>query len=558
MKKNMANLAAIATILSGVARAGGPGGKGGGNGRWHSHVKNASKLSCEAATFADMLPGSASIEKTALVESGSEYGEGAADIGFPTNPTNLPGLCAITVNVTSSETSSYRFGLFLPTDSWNSRFLTVGNSGFAGGINWLDMGSGVRYGFASMSTDTGHNSTAGDLTWAVNSPGQRTDFGWRAMHGSVMLAKEMVELYYGTCAEYAYYAGCSTGGRQGLKEAEMFPDDFDGVLAGAPAWWTSHLQTWTTKLGAYNLPAGAENHIPTELFDVIEAEAIKQCDSLDGLQDGIISSPELCDFDTSALLCGSGDINTSSCLTEAQVETANNVYADYYPEGEFGFPGLSISSEWEWHVLLGGDTPSSLGDGYTQYMVLNDPSWNWTQYNDSILWIADEMDPGNMTADKYDLSEFKATGGKALLYHGMSDGYISTGSSTYFYEQASAATEGLSDFLKLFLVPGMGHCASTATDAPWYFAGAGQTGRLGTDVFSTPGFEADPMYDALMALVEWVENGSEPELIATTWEESMDPSSGVLRQRPLCAYPQKAIYDGKGDVDSVDSWSCQE
>lgn len=368
--------------------------------------------SCSVATFADILPSDAAILSAVAVANGSTYGEGAADIAYPTNPTSLPENCALIVNVTSSNSSNFRFGIFLPTQ-WNGRFLTVGNGGFAGGINWLDMGAGIRYGFAVVSTDTGHNSTTSDITWALNAPEKREDFGYRAIHGSTVLGKSLTEAYYNQNISYSYYSGASTGGRQGLREAEYDPDSFDGLLIGAPAWWTSHLQPWSTKLGSYNLPTNASNHISTDLFTVIGDEVISQCDAVDGVVDGIVSTPEECNFNATALLCGSATANTSACLTEAQIGTVGNIYADYHAEGKFAFPGLELGSESQWSVLLGGSAPNSLGDEYIQYFLLDDPSWTWEEYTDNLLWLADAEDPGNCTADHYDaMAAVKEKGSK--------------------------------------------------------------------------------------------------------------------------------------------------
>lgn len=359
--------------------------------------------SCSLATFVGILPSNATILSAVAVANGGAYGEGAANLPYPTNPTNLPENCALTVNVTSSNSSSFRFGIFLPTQIWNGRFLTVGNGGFAGGINWLDMGAGVRYGFAVVSTDTGHNSSISDGSWALDAPEARKDFGYRAVHGSTVLGKTLTEAYYGQEIRWSYYSGASTGGRQGLREAQYDPAAFNGLLVGAPAWWTSHLQPWTTKLGAYNLPVDASWHIPADLFPTIGDEVIAQCDAVDGVVDGIVSAPEQCVFNASALLCGTTATATSpACLTEAQIGTLENIYNDYYAEGKFAFPGLELGSESQWAALLGGDAPNNLGDGYIQDFLLNDPDWTWQQYNDSLLWKADAGDPGEATADHYD------------------------------------------------------------------------------------------------------------------------------------------------------------
>jgi feruloyl esterase len=523
---------------------------------------------CTSGSFASLLPSGVQIESVGAVSNGSSYGEGRKNIAYPQTPTALPELCALIVNVTSSPQSFYRFGLFLPSN-WNSRFLAVGNSGFAGGINWLDMGAGVRYGFATISTDTGHNSTLGDVSWALNNEDRRKDFGFRAIHGSVILARQLVEHYYGENISYSYYSGCSTGGRQGLKEAQMYPDTFDGLLVGAPAWWTSHLQTWTTKLGALNLPIGDPKRITPDLFPVIGAEVIKQCDEVDGYKDGIVSAPDLCDFKVDVLLCGTNGVNTSGCLTSPQIETVKKIYTDYYADTKFAFPGLSPGSEGLWNVLLGGSTPSSLGTQYEQYFLFDDPSWKYQAYNDSIVWMADDADPGDCTADDYDMRPFAAAGGKIVMYHGMADGLISTASSSYFYTQVAISTTGghfihqggisvLQEWFRLFLVPGMGHCAGTQVDAPWYFAGANQAGSLRTGVRSAPGL-LDTEHDALLALMDWVEKDTAPDrIVATTWKDPSDPSSGVLRQRPLCPHPQTAQYDGNGDEKMPESWICKQ
>lgn len=530
----------------------------------------ASLSSCFPDTFSSILSShNATVLSAVPLANGSTYGEGAADIPYPTNPTNLPALCALTINVTTSPESNFRFGLFLPTSTWNGRFLTVGNGGFAGGINWLDMGAGVRYGFAVVSTDTGHNSSSSDITWALDAPEKREDFGWRAIHGSTVLGKALTEAFYGngneTSIKYSYYSGASTGGRQGLREAQYDSEAFDGLLIGAPAWWTSHLQSWTTRLGKLNLPSNASNHIPATLFGAIGDEVISQCDAVDGVLDGIVSAPEQCNFDATALLCGTGTTNSTDCLTQEQITTLKNIYADYLtaPDNKFAFPGLELGSESQWTVLLGGDAPNNLGDEYIQNFLLNDPDWTWEEYTDDLLWQADAQDPGNCTADHYEaMAAVRDGGSKIILFHGTSDGLIATRSSNVFYNRVTSAlgnssSTNMQDWFRYFLVPGMQHVSGTAIDAPWYFAQPNAAADLGTDIYSTPGFE-DAQHDALLALMRWVEEGTAPEtIVATTWVNTTDHESGVLRQRPLCPWPQRQVYDGVGDVDSAESWGCE-
>ncbi|KAK3111690.1 hypothetical protein LTR53_012801 [Teratosphaeriaceae sp. CCFEE 6253] len=472
-----------------------------------------------------------------------------------------------TFQVRSSPSTHYGFGLFLPQD-WNERFLAVGNGGFAGGINWLDMAAGVHYGFATMSTDTGHNSTSGDIAWALNNPESQADWGYRAMHGSVDLAKQIVHTYYNCKPKYNYYSGCSTGGRQGIRDIQLYPDDFHGVLAGAPAWWTSHLQTWTVKVGLYNLPVDAPHHIPVELFPVVGAEVLKQCDLQDGLIDTIISDPEGCNFFPEALLCGPNVTNqtAAACLTVAQIRTLYHIYNDYVDWNQtFVFPHLELGSEAQWPFLLSAAEPSSYGVEYVQDMVLNDPTWNFWDFNYTVVELADKVQPGNASATDFDLSPFHARGGKLLQYHGLSDALIPTGSSEYFYKEVlkTLIPKGieLDSWYRFFLVPGMQHCAGTPTNvnAPWYFAGPNQAGSLGLSpgsVYSVPGF-ADAKHDALLALMAWVESDTPPEqIVATKWHNDT-LTDVVMRQRPLCPYPKQARYTGSGDPDLPENWQCR-
>ncbi|EMC93577.1 hypothetical protein BAUCODRAFT_245995 [Baudoinia panamericana UAMH 10762] len=528
-------------------------------------VPLAAAFNCTPSAFQSILPSNASVAYAYTLAAGSTFNVGY-DIAYPTSPQKLPALCAVQINVTSSPSSAFSFGLFLPVN-WNNRFLAVGNGGFAGGINWLDMAAGVQYGFAVVSTDTGHNSTSGDLSWALNQPQKQIDWGYRAIHGSVVLSKQVVQAYYSATPKFNYYSGCSTGGRQGIRDIQLYPEDFDGVLAGAPAWWTSHLQTWTVKLGLYNLPTTAAHHIPTALFSAIGAEVLRQCDPQDGLVDTIISDPRRCDFYPEALLCTANVTNQTAagCLTAAQIGTLYQIYNDYVETNQtLVFPHLELGSEAQWPVLLGGSAPSTLGYQYVQDLVLNDTNWSFYDFNYSIVQLADQIQPGNATAYDFDLTAFHTRGGKLLQYHGLADALIAPGSSVYFYKEVlkTLLPKGitLDSWYRFFLVPGMQHCSGTPANinAPWYFAGANQAGSIGTNpgsVYSVPGF-TDAKHDALLALMAWVENGMAPDsIIATKWINDTITNT-VLRQRPLCPYPQQAVYLGLGDPNEASNWQC--
>ncbi|KAK4237084.1 putative feruloyl esterase B-2 [Achaetomium macrosporum] len=546
----------------------------------HGLGASQARSRCDRASFARLLPAHATLESIAVVRENGNYGEGAADIPYPRNPTNLPALCAVIVGVRSSSSSSYRFGLFLP-DDWNSRFLVVGNGGFAGGINWLDMAAGPRIGMASLSTDTGHSGGTTDSTWALNQPERRTDWGWRAIHGSTVLGKRLVSAYYvNKPLRYSYYSGCSTGGRQGLKELQASPDSFDGALIGAPAWWTSHTNTYVAQIGLYNLPVTDPKHLSLSDISLLADEVTRQCDGADGVMDGIVSSPELCTLNLTTLLCSDSKNNNNNnntnpnpsspkCLTAAQISTAEKVYSDYYFSEDHTLlhPGLTPGSEQQWYLLLNGTEPTPFGVGYVRNFLYNNPAWDWHAFNESVTRYAEKTDPGNATADDYAaLATVRERGGKVILYHGLADGLVHTRLSEVYYNRTVAALggrhrgkhskEGLADFFRMFLIPGMLHCLGSAVDAPWAMGGASQAGVLGAGVRSVPGFE-DAEHDALLALFDWVEKGRAVEsIVATAWRSPLDPTSGVKRQRPVCAWPKKAVWDGVGSVDDAASWRC--
>ncbi|KAB5557853.1 feruloyl esterase B precursor [Coniochaeta sp. 2T2.1] len=470
----------------------------------------------------------------------------------PTTYSGLPSLCAVSINVPSSANTSFNFGLFMP-DEWNGRIITTGNGGFGGGINWADMAAFSHYGMASMSTDTGHISFAVDGSWGLNQPEKITDWGYRAMHGSVVLSKELVQAYYSSNISYSYYASCSTGGRQGLKEIELHPDSFDGIAVGAPAWQYPNLPSSTLKQGLYNLPVGAPHHIPGKLFPVIAAEVTRQCDPQDGLRDGIVSDPLSCNFRYEELLCKPGA--TSNCLTSEQLDTVYQFYDDFVDVNQtFVFPGLTLGTDASALVA----SPNELGVDFFKFWVHEDPNWDPSTFTYADIELAHRINPGNASSDDYDLTPYRSNGGKIIMYHGLADGIIPTKSSLYFYNHVYRALLqkglcGLDDFYRLFLIPGMNHC-SGSPNAPWYIGGGSQAVTGATH--SVPGFE-DAKHDVILAMIRWVEQGVAPdELIATKYKED-NVAAGVELQRPLCPYPLQAKYVGSGNASDPSSWSCK-
>ncbi|KAI3317829.1 feruloyl esterase B precursor [Xylariaceae sp. AK1471] len=516
---------------------------------------------CTTETFTAMLADrlEATVNFVQAVPQNGSFGQGASNIPFPTNATRLPALCAVGIKIKSSESSSYNFGLFLPEKTWNERFLATGNGGYGGGINWLDMGtfshvrSAAKYGFATMSTDTGHLSSAPDGSWALNAPETVIDWGHRAMHGSVVLSKEIITTYYEISdgIKYSYYASCSTGGRQGLKEIQLYPDSFDGISVGAPAWWTPHLAGSTLWQGLYNYPVSDAKHIDPSLFPMITMEMKRQCDPQDGLVDNIVSDPYGCIFDFEALLCTGS--NSSACLTPAQLATLYKFYNDWVDTNQtFVFPGVTLGTDAGF--LMG--SISTLGSDFLQYFVYNDTDYDYTQFTYKDLQIADAINPGNATAGDFDLSPFFNRGGKILKYHGTADSLIPTGSSILFYKKVLQTLRpkgiNLDDFYRFFLIPDMNHCSGSVT-GPWYIA-AGSQSLKGT-THSVPGYE-DAEHDIVLALMKWVEADKAPDHLIATKFINDTATLGVQSQRPLCVYPKQAKYIS-GDPNLPESWGCK-
>jgi Tannase and feruloyl esterase. len=423
---------------------------------------------------------------------------------------------------------------------------------------------------AALSTDTGHSSVATDSLWALNNTEKQADWGWRAMHGAVTLGKRIVTAYYATLIRHSYYSGCSTGGRQGLKELQISPDTFDGALIGAPAWWVNHLNLYILRVGLYNLPPSDPKHLSHGDIALVAGEVLRQCDGVDGVIDNIISAPELCKLDYDRLLCRT-ESKKPDCLTADQLRTVKDIHADWInPETKsLLHPGFSLSSEpqWPW-VLPPNNIPSPYGTGYQSHFLLNTITWSLSPTSptpEALITLAESLDPGNatvsLTALTSSLRTFARRGGKLLLWHGLADGLIPAKSTHLLYNLTSSmlGSDLVHSFMRLFLIPGLQHCWNTPeeSNAPWAIGGAYQAVMMGTSEWSVPGFEGDKRFDALEGLIKWVEEGELVDsVVATTWDRPMDPKSGVKRQRPICAWPRKAVWDGVGKVDEWQSWKC--
>lgn len=312
--------------------------------------------------------------------------------------------------------------------------------------------------------------------------------------------------------------------------------------------------------GLLNYPASDPKHITPSLYQIIVDEVTAQCDGQDGLVDGIISDAHGCDFDFDTLLCTSS-LDPATCLTSEQLATLKQFHSEWVgADGTFIFPKVTLGIDPT--NLLGDGSDARLEHGYYTNWVYNDTEWDYTQFTFKDVLFADTVDPGSANANNYDLSPFHERGGKILHYHGDADTVIPSTSSTYYREQVSEALAAkgvdLEDFYRLFLVPGMNHCAGSPK-APWYIGAATQTmpmpGGLAGTTHSVPGFE-DADHDVILALMRWVEGGAAPDRLVATKFRNETVSAGVQSQRPLCGYPNRAWYV-EGDPDVEGSWECR-
>lgn len=465
---------------------------------------------------------------------------------------NLPALRRVVGVIKPTSDSHIRFEVWLPVDKWNGNFRGVGNGGFAGVINYGDMMQAATAGYAVASTDTGHAAPKnGEEEWAVGHPEKVIDFAYRAIHEMTVKAKAIVKANYGRPPKFSYFSSCSNGGRQALMEAQRYPEDYDGIIAGAPAHdWTS-LMTQGASIAQAQLK-DAEGFIPRRKMKALEAAVLDSCDAEDGLKDGLIDDPRSCRFNPSAMLCQGDESDT--CLTQRQVETLKSIYAGLRnSKAESLAPGLLPGSEsglggWESWVAghaPGKSTMNSITRQFFRRLVFADANWDFNLLNiDRDLETANRKLAGILNATNADLRAFKNRGGKLIIYHGWNDPAIPAEMSITYYQNvvAKMGQRDSDKFLRLYMVPGMQHCGSGP--GPNWFSQANKC------------INCEPKQDINWALEQWVEKGVAPvSIIATKYEEEYR-QTGVARTRPLCPYPQVARYDGSGSIDEAANFAC--
>jgi feruloyl esterase len=449
----------------------------------------------------------------------------SSDIASP----ELPAFCRIVGVIAPAIT----FELWLPLEGWNGKFQMYGNHGFAGNIEYSDMGPQLARGYAIAGTDTGHAGSA-PLPW-MRDPQQVEDYGHRGVHEVTVKSKTIVRAFYGRPPKYSYFNGCSTGGKQGLTEAQRYPADYDGIITGDPNFAQIHNRAQYVWNGQVTF-ANPETTIPAIKLPLINNAVIAACDAIDGVLDGVIDDPRRCDFPPQSLLC-SEDQDPNTCLTAAQVGALENVYAGpRNPRtGERVYPGLVRGSERGWGGHVTGPNIFPTADQFFRWMVFNDPNWDYKQFDfDRDLGFADANFSAIIDAIDPDLRAFERRGGKILHYHNWGSTVHTAPRSIEYYDEvvsflqgrrnSDEALEKTKEFYLLFMVPG-----GSGSNAPTTF-------------------------DPVPYLERWVERGIPPRRILASHS-----ANGVVdRTRPLCPYPEVAVYRGLGSTDDATNFVCQD
>jgi feruloyl esterase len=441
---------------------------------------------------------------------------------------NLPALCRVAVTLNPTTDSDIKVEVWMPAANWNGKFLAVGNGGWSGDINYGGMANSVRRGYASASTDTGHSG--GSAEFAFGHPEKLIDFGYRSEHEMTIKGKSIIAAFYGNAPKLSYWNGCSSGGKQGLKQAQKYPEDYDGIIAGAPA------NNWVALLSSDMMNSVAMLKDPVSRISpgklaLLHKAAIEACDAVDGLKDGLIADPVRCHFDPAVVSCKNAE--TENCLTSAQVEAAKRIYGPFTNPrtNKEIYPGLEPGSEPGWGAFA-GPQPFPISNDYFRYVVEKNPNWDFRNFSaDHDVALAEKLDHDNiLKAVDPDLKRFVSRGGKLILYHGWSDNLIAPLNSINYFNSVIpklGGPEKTEASVRLFMAPGMGHCS---------------------------GGDGPNEFDMVTPLEQWVEHGDAPQRVIA----SHRAGSQVDRTRPLCPYPQVAKYNGTGSIDDAANFVCMK
>jgi hypothetical protein len=466
----------------------------------------------------------------------------------PARTVQVAAVCRVQGVLRPTPDSAIAFEVWLPAEGWNGRFLGVGNGGFAGSIGYGNLVMAVQGGYAAASTDTGHGPGLTDASWAVGHPEKVVDFGWRAVHLTTVAGKSLTAAFYGAPPSRSYFNSCSNGGRQGLMEAQRFPEDYDGIIAGAPANnWTGLFTNFVWNAQALAKPGAG---IPAAKTPAIARAVLAQCDALDGVTDGLVSDPRQCRVDVQRLQCT--DKESDACLTPPQITALRAIYQGArtsrgkqiyvgFPPGGEAAPGSAGWEAWIFGAAPGASIQNAFGSSFVKQIVGAPATWTPSDFDfDRDFEPLEAKTAATFNATNPDLSRFAARGGKLILYHGWSDAAIPAQGTIAYRDNVvrRMGAKRAGEFVRLFMVPGMHHCA----------AGTGPS-DFGQNAVPAQGDSSAS--SVMLALQEWVERGRAPEQLIARQQ-------APVRTSLICAYPKRATLSQGADPLRAESYSCRD
>jgi Tannase and feruloyl esterase len=517
----------------------------------HGDPAKAAADRCERLAKLDVPNATITMAKT--VSEGTFAGPPQAFTGADQSAfyKKLPAFCRVVVQAHPTTDSNITIEVWMPLAGWNGRLQGLGNGGFAGLIDYFELGAAMSKGYAATATDAGHAGSPVDATWALGHPEKIIDFGHRGIHEMTRVAKVAAQQFYGSAPAHAYFAGCSDGGREALMEAQRYPGDYDGIVAGAPAnYWTALLSSSVVDTQA--LTATPASFVSQAKIPAIANAVLAACDERDGVRDGILNDPRQCRFDPASIQCKNGE-DTEKCLTGPQVVAIEQIYAGLKDgAGHTLFPGYLPGAEeggGGWGVWITGPAPARslmalFGLGYFSNMVYG-KDWDYKSFAlESGMKTAREKTAAALDAVDPDLAPFRSRGGKLILYHGWNDPAIPAVNTVNYYEGVVTrlGQANTDSFVRLYMLPGVQHC----------------DGGPGADTFGqSASWTSDEAHrNVRTALQDWVEKGAAPETLIATRPAAPDPQGSPAMTRPLCPYPQSARFKGNGNPNNAESFEC--
>jgi feruloyl esterase len=484
-------------------------------------MPSAAATSCER--LAGLALPNAKIDSVEMVAAGAFVQPGGR--GASNAFARLPAFCRVSATLAPSSDSDIKTEIWLPAAGWNGKYQAVGNGGWAGTIPYGAMAAALAAGYATAGTDTGH--VGGNADFALGHPEKLIDFAYRSIHEMTVKAKSIIDAHYGSPAKVSIYNGCSTGGRQGLAAAQTYPEDFNGIIAGAASW--NQMRAHAARVGLnLQINKDADSAIPSSKYSMLHEAVLNSCDAEDGVKDGVIENPLMCKFDYAKLACTAGD--GPNCLTKGQIESAKIMISPLKDPktGKVIFEGhLMPGSELGW-ATLGGAQPLALSTSGMRNVVFQDRSWDFHNMDFAgDVERAGKSDNGVLYSGDPNLKPFFDRGGKLLMYHGWTDQQVNPLNSVIYYENVlkTVGKEKAANSIALFMIPGMNHCS----------------GGAGTDTF-----------DKMKVMETWLEQGKKPAQIVA----SHSTNGQVDKTRPLCPYPTVAKYKGSGSITDAANFYC--